>query len=124
MREYKYVSPAENGYKPFTIKWKTFVEIVPTRKGRRFTKVKGYLKGEHIILHYIPTFTGCILSTLLFPVGVLSEGFSNYKEIWQDMVVKTWYAEEKGSFSGDDIYKKRGDTFDKLLSVAKFVEEE
>ena len=43
---YKYISPTENGYKAFTIKWNIFVDIVPTRKGRKFAKVKGYVKDK------------------------------------------------------------------------------
>ena len=119
---YKYICPTENGYKAFTIKWNTFVDIVPTRKGRRFTKVKGYVKDKHIILHYIPTVTGCILCTLLFPLALLSDGISNYKKIWKDMVTDNWCAEELGKFSGDDIYNRdNGDnTFEKLLSNASF----
>lgn len=119
---YKYISPTENGYRAFTIKWNTFVDIVPTRKGRRFTKVKGYVKDKHIILHYVPTFIGCVISTLLFPVGLLIDGFGNYKETWESMVVRMWFAEEKGGFTGDDIYNRdNGDyTFKRLLSNATF----
>lgn len=119
---YKYISPTENGYKAFTIKWNIFVDIVPTRKGRKFAKVKGYVKDKHIILHYVPTFIGCVISTLLFPVGLLIDGFGNYKKTWESMVVRMWFAEEKGSFTGDDIYNRdNGDnTFDRLLRNAIF----
>ena len=119
---YKYICPTENGYKAFTIKWSTFIDIIPTRKGRRFTKLKGYVKDKHIILHYIPTITGCILCTTLFPLVLLSDGISNYKEIWKDMVIDVWYAEKLGKFSGDDVYERNnGDgTFKKLLAAAKF----
>ena len=119
---YKYICPTENGYKAFTIKWSVFGEIVPTRKSMRFMKLKGYVKGKHIILHYVPTRTGCILSTLLFPIGVILEGLANYKSTWENMVVRMWYAEEKGSFIGDDVYERNnGDgTFKKILAAAKF----
>lgn len=119
---YKYVFPTENGYRAFTMKWSTFIEIVPTRKGRRFTKLKGYVKDKHVILHYVPTLTGCILSTLLFPIGVVLDGLTNYKSTWKSMVVEVWYAEEKGNFSGDDVYERNNgdDTFKKLLAAAKF----
>lgn len=120
MSEYVYKSPVEDGYKEFTIKWKNFVEIVPTRKGIRFTKVKGYIKGEHIVVHYIPTLTGCLLTTLLFPVGLLLDGVSNWKDTWHTCVTHQWKCEESGKFISDDFYKKRGETFDKLLRVAKF----
>lgn len=119
---YKYICPTENGYRTFTMKWSTFEEIVPTRKGLRFLKVKGYVKDKHIILNYIPTVTGCILCTALFPLALLSDGISNYKEIWEDMVTGVWYAEQLGKFSGDDVYKRDNgdDTFTRLLAAAKF----
>lgn len=119
---YKYVCPTENGYRAFTMKWSTFIEIVPTRKGRRFTKLKGYVKDKHVILHYVPTLAGCILSTVLFPIGVVLDGLTNYKSTWESMVVEVWYAEEKGNFSGDDVYERNNgdDTFKRLLAAAKF----
>lgn len=119
---YKYICPTENGYREFTMKWKVFGEIVPTRKGRRFTKLKGYVKDKHIILHYIPTVTGCILCTALYPFLLISEGVSNYKSIWDEVVTRMWYAEERGAFSGDDVYERNNgdDTFKKLLAAAEF----
>lgn len=120
---YKYICPTEKGYKSFTISNSKFIGIVPARKGSlRFAKVKGYVKDKHIILHYVPTVTGCILSTLLFPVGLLVEGFGNYKQTWDSMVVRMWYSEQKGSFIGDDVYQRNnGDTtFQELLEAAKF----
>lgn len=123
MSGYKYVCPTKNGYKAFTISSSKFVELIPSRKDTlRFAKVKGYVKDKHIILHYVPTITGCLLSTLLFPLGLLIEGTANYKQTWNNMVVRMWYSEQKGSFIGDDVYQRdNGDTtFDELLEAAKY----
>lgn len=119
---YKYICPIEDGYKAFTIKWSAFIEIVPTRKGIRFTKLKGYVKGDHIILHYVPTVAGCIISTMLFPVGVILEGLANYKSTWDNMVIRMWHAEEKGSFSSDVVSERDNsdDIFERLIAAAKF----
>lgn len=118
---YKFECPTKRGYKAFTVDRKTFQKIVPTREFR-FMKVKGYVKDKHIILHYIPTPIGCILTTLLYPLGVLMEGFANYKETWEDMVLDTWFAEKRGKYSGDDVHQRDNDnTFEELLLVAKFI---
>ena len=117
---HKFECPTKRGYKAFTVDRKTFQKIVPTREFR-FMKVKGYVRDKHIILHYIPTPIGCILTTLLYPIGVLTYGFASYKETWKSMVTDTWFAEKKGKHSGDDVYQRDNDnTFEELLLVAKY----
>ena len=67
----------------------------------------------------IPNVWGCIAATLLFPLGLLSEGLANTKEVYTGMILRVWRAKKYGAFSGDDIYRRDNDdgTFDKLMQV-------
>jgi hypothetical protein len=117
--KYKYECPTEKGYEKFRISRSEQNRIFKYRKWQWSLNSEFYVKGNHIILQNTTNIYGCIASTLLFPVGVLMEGFSNIKEVYLDMVIKVWQCKKYGTFSGDDIYKREVDdgTFDKLIKL-------
>lgn len=114
---YEYKNPEENGYIKFSISNKEQNEIFKYRKSKWSYNYEFYANDSHIIMYQIPNTLGCIACTFLFPIALILEGLSNYKEVYKDMILRTWQCKKYGAFSGDDIYKDRGDTFDILINI-------
>ena len=119
---YEYINPEDKGYKKFSISKREQNKIFRYRKTAWSLNYEFYVNKNHIKMQAIPSTLGCIVSTLLFPLGVLLEGLANYKEVYNDMVLRVWQCKKYGAFSGDDIYNREGadGTYDKLLEAAKF----
>ena len=121
--KYEYNCPTDDGYEQFKISRKEQNRIFKYRKAVWSCNYEFYIKDKTILMYKIPNLFGCIVSTLLFPLGLLLEGLANYKETYRDMIVKVWYCKKYGNFSSDAIYKRDNDdgTFDKLIAVKKAI---
>lgn len=119
--KYKYKDPTKDGYVKFKISKKDQNRIFEYRKWCWHSNYEYYIKDKTILMHKIPNALGCIVSTLLLPAGLIAEGLFNYKEVYKDMVLKTWQCKKYGAFSSDVIYKRDNDdgTFDKLIVAVK-----
>ncbi len=123
---YEYKDPKSDGYIQFKISKKDQNRIFKYRKWQWHSNYEYYVKDKTILMHKIPNVFGCIISTILFPVGLLAEGLRNYKETYKDMVLKAWQAKKYGSFSSDAIYKRDNDdgTFDKVIVASKLFKQQ
>ena len=114
--DYKYKDLEEDGYVRFTISRKEHNKILKNRQTAWHSTYEYYIKDDHIIIQNILNVYGCIVQTLLFPIGIVLEGFMNIKEVYTNMIVRTWGAKKYGAFSSDAIYRHKEDsTYEKLV---------
>tara|TARA_R110000803_G_scaffold5230_5_gene17342 strand:+ start:2006 stop:2386 length:381 start_codon:yes stop_codon:yes gene_type:complete len=116
--DYEYKDLELEGYTKFSISKRDQNKIFRHRKAKVLISYEYYVKGPHIVLQAMPNVAGCIVSTILLPIGILLEGVRNYKEVYRDMVLKTWQCKKYGAFSSDDMYRGRGDVYEKVLDAA------
>lgn len=116
--EYIYECPTKRGYKRFKITNKQQNNLFKHRQSKFFIKYEYYINGKEILMYQIPTAFACVLSTLLFPIGLLLGGVLHYKATYKSMVSDMWKCKENGAFISDHIYK--GETYDSLIKSAKY----
>lgn len=98
--DYKYENPLDNGYKRFKLTKKQHNSLFEHRQIRWIDKYEYFYNDKDIIIHKFYSFSCMILSTLLFPLGVLSNGFSEAK----DDIHRIWHQKERGSFTSDNVW--------------------
>jgi len=121
--EYVYKDLTKEGYEHFRISRKEQNDIFEYRKWEWSCTYDYYYKDKTIVIECIPNIWGCIASTLLLPLGMVLEGLSSTKDIYHNMVTRTWQAKKYGAFSSDTIYKREWDEdgiFDKLLKCKEY----
>lgn len=120
--KYLYECPTKKWYKRFKITNKQQNSLFKYRQSKFFIRYEYYMNDKEILMYQIPTLFACVLSTLLFPIGLpiglLLEGVVHYKDAYKIMVADMWKCKENGAFSSDRVYKGR--TYDSLIKCAKY----
>ena len=115
--EYKYENPLDLGYERIKIKRSDQNRILKNRQCSWKYNSEFYLKDETILLHQIPSVPACLASTLLFPLMVVLDGVSNFKDVYRVAVLHPWQSKKYGAFSTDAIHKRGDGTFDEPIKV-------
>jgi len=97
---YKYENPLEKGYKSFKLTKKQHNSLFEHRQIRWIDKYEYFYNGKDIIIHKFYSIPCVILSTLLFPLGIFSNGYSEAK----DDLNRLYHQKERCSFSSDNVW--------------------
>ena len=94
----------KQGYTQFKLTKKQHNKLFPKRKIKWLDRYEYYYNEHLIILHRFANTKGIIVITLLFPISVLLYGFSNIKDVLDEL--KHAYNQKKyGSFTSDSVPK-------------------
>jgi hypothetical protein len=115
MKDYKYISPLEEGFKQFKLTKEQHNTLFKYRQIKWFDKYEYYYNKDMIKLHRFYNWKAIIASTLFFPVTLIIHGVENLSEISNEL--KCMYNQKMtGNFSGDAIWKD-SDTYTKIIEL-------
>lgn len=117
MGQYIHKNPLEQGYKQFKLTEKQHNKLFPKRQIKWNDKYEYYYNDQGIVLQRYGNWKAVIVVTILFPIYLLLEGLSNYKELIKEY--KGMYNQKKyGSFTSDYIWSGT-DIYNEIMKIIK-----
>lgn len=114
MGRYKYKRPDGEKHVVSIRKWN---RIFAKRGNWPFVKAEVYIEGDRAIIHYVISFYGKALlwsaSPLFYLALTIMHGLPEAHKGFMDAA----FDKSRGRFSSDEIYKRHGDQWNKLLDL-------